>query len=61
MILLTKFWTRDGLQISLLMLTKFKDFLMITVGAEVTLLKFSQPFKRQPHKMVKHTQTIRWH
>ena len=34
---------------------------MISVGAEVTLLKFSQPFKRQPHKMVKHTQTIRWH
>ena len=33
---------------------------MISVETDVNSLKFAQSFKRQPYKMVKHTQKIRW-
>ena len=38
------------------------SFLVISFELEVNPLKFTDyySFKRQPHKMVKHTQTIRW-
>ena len=44
----------------LLLKMQWIGFLMISGGQKlINLLKLSEPFKRQPHKMVKHTQTIR--
>ena len=41
-------------------LKPFIVFLMKFFLVRVSFVQCFQPFKRWPHKMVKHTQTIRW-
>ena len=50
-------WSVNFEQITLIILTLFSPPTVFTKGYS---LNFTSNIKRQPHKMVKHTQTIRW-